>query len=126
MQEFWIASILQWFVPGAGYAKVGHWQRGLIVGGAVWVMLIIGIFSGGATYPGIDLNQGLLLYVIHVFACAGNGLGYLFTLVAAANAPQNVAAWSTFEYGGRFLEVAGLLNYLAAIDVFDIASRRKA
>lgn len=126
MQEFWTASILQWFIPGAGYAKVGHWQRGVIVGGAVWLMLIMGILSGGATYPGIDLSQGMLLYVIHVFSVAGNGLGFVFSLVAAANAPQNVAAWSTFEYGGRFLEVAGLLNYLAAIDVFDIASRRKA
>lgn len=126
MQEFWIASILQWFIPGAGYAKVGHWKRGVIVGGSVWLMLILGIVSGGATYPGIDLSQGMLLYVIHVFACAGNGLGYLLSLIAAGNAPQNVAAWSTFEYGGRFLEVAGLLNYLAAIDVFDVASRRKA
>jgi hypothetical protein len=126
MQEFWTPAIIGWFLPGVGYFRVGQWQRGVIVGGAVWLMFAIGIFSGGATYPGIDVNQGLLLYVIHIFACIGNGLGYIINLIAAAYPPQNVASWSTFEYGGRFLEVAGLLNYLAAIDVYDIASRRKA
>ena len=126
MQEFWVPAIIGWFLPGVGHFRIGQWKRGLIIGGAVWVMFAIGIFSGGATYPGIDISQGLLLYIIHVFACVGNGLGYLINLVAAANAPRDVAAWGTFEYGGRFLEVAGLLNYLAAIDVYDIAARRKA
>ena len=119
-------AIINWFLPGVGYIRVGQWQRGLIVGLSVWLMFAIGLVSGGATYPGIDVSQGFLLYVIHVFACLGNGLGYIFNLIATAYPPQNVASWSTFEYGGRFLEVAGLLNYLAAIDVFDIASRRKA
>ena len=35
------------------------------------------------------------------------------------------AALATFEYGGRFLEVAGLLNYLAVIDAVDISVGRK-
>lgn len=126
MQDFWITAVLGWFLPGVGHIRAGHWQRGVVVGAAVWGMFLIGILSGGATYPGIDISQGLLLYIIHIFSCAGNGLGYLFNLLVAAYAPPTVAAWSTFEYGGRFLEVAGLLNYLAAIDAFDIASRRKA
>jgi hypothetical protein len=126
MQEFWIPAVIEWFLPGVGYIRAGYWQRGLLVGGAVWLMFIIGLISGGATYPGIDVSQGFLLYVIHVFSCAGNGLGYIFNLMAAAYPPKDVAAWATFEYGGRFLEVAGLLNYLAAIDVYDIMSRRKA
>ncbi len=126
MQDFWISAVIGWFLPGVGHMRVGRWKRGLVIGGAIWTMFIMGIVSGGATYPGIDLSQGLLLYIIHIFSCAGNGLGYIINLIAAAYAPQNVASWSTFEYGGRFLEVAGLLNYLAAIDVFDISARRKA
>jgi len=31
----------------------------------------------------------------------------------------------TYEYRNTFLLVAGLLNYLAALDAFDIAARRK-
>jgi hypothetical protein len=36
-----------------------------------------------------------------------------------------MAARATFEYGGRFLETAGLLNYLATIDAIDINLGRK-
>jgi hypothetical protein len=48
--------------------------------------------------------------------------------IIAANASTTgvpPAALPTFEYGGRFLEVAGLLNYLAVIDAVDIALGRK-
>ena len=31
----------------------------------------------------------------------------------------------TYEYGNTFLLVAGLLNYLATLDAFDIAAGRK-
>jgi hypothetical protein len=31
----------------------------------------------------------------------------------------------TYEYGNTFLLVAGLLNYLVALDAFDIAEGRK-
>jgi len=126
MQEFWLPAIAQWLIPGSGYIWLGRWKRGVIVGAAIWLMLIIGIVGGGATYPGVDIKQGMLLYIINIFACLGNAGGYLITLFFASSAPPDAAAWSTFEYGGRFLETAGLLNYLAAIDTYDIASRRKA
>jgi hypothetical protein len=126
MQEFWLPAIAGWLIPGAGYIWLGRWKRGVIIGAAIWIMLIIGIASGGAIYPGVDIKQGMLLYIIHVFACLGSGSGYLLNLVFSSSAPPDVAAWSTFEYGGRFLEAAGLLNYLAAIDTYDIAARRKA
>ena len=58
-------------------------------------------------------------------ARCGNGLGAIVSLILAATPSPNVAALATFEYGGRFLEVAGLLNYLAAMDAVDIALGRK-
>jgi hypothetical protein len=88
-------------------------------------MLIIGLISGGAYYPGYTFSDGLLLYLLNIFAKFGNGLGYLISFVLSQNPPPNVAAWATFEYGGRFLEVAGLLNYLAAVDAIDISAGRK-
>jgi hypothetical protein len=36
-----------------------------------------------------------------------------------------MAARYSFEYGGRFLEVAGLLNYLAIMDAIDVNVGRK-
>jgi hypothetical protein len=88
-------------------------------------MFIIGVVSGGAYYPGFDFKDGALLYLLNVFARFGNGLGALVTIILSLNPPPNVAAWGTFEYGGRFIEVAGLLNYLALLDAVDIRLGRK-
>lgn len=118
-------GILSWFFPGSGYFLIGQVKRGLIVGGVIWLMFIIAIISGGAYYPGLTFNEGQLLYLLNIFARLGNGLGALISMFININPPPDVAASYTFEYGGRFLEVAGLLNYLAVIDTFDVFSGRK-
>jgi hypothetical protein len=88
-------------------------------------MFVIAIIGGGAHYPGFAFKDGALLYLLNVFARFGNVLGAIVSLIIAGTPSPNAAAAATFEYGGRFLEVAGLLNYLAAIDAVDIARGRK-
>jgi hypothetical protein len=118
-------GIISWFLPGVGHIKQGHLKKGLILGAVIWAMFIIGIFSGGAFYPGYSFKDGFLLYLLNVFAKMGNGLGYLISYFFAQNPQPTIPAWATFEYGGRFLEVAGLLNYLAVVDAIDISTGRK-
>ncbi len=125
MNNIVFIGILSWFFPGAGHIAIGKLRRGVIIAVAIWLMFIIAIISGGAYYPGLTFNEGALLYLLNIFARAGNGLGALISLFLNMNPPTDVAAWGTFEYGGRFLEVAGLLNFLAIIDVIDIHSGRK-
>lgn len=125
MENSWFIAVASWFLPGGGHFLAGKWQRGLIIGAVIWVMFIIGILSGGAYYPGYDFKDGALLYLLNIFARLGNGLGLIVSMFLTMNPPANVASWATFEYGGRFLEVAGLLNFLAAIDAFDISAGRK-
>lgn len=125
MNNPWFYGILAFLVPGGGHLLQGHWGRGLLIGGVIWLMFIIGILSGGAYYPSFDFKDGFLLHILNFFAVLGNGVGFIFTMFLKTNPPPNVASWATFEYGGRFLEVAGLLNYLATIDAFDIATGRK-
>ena len=91
----------------------------------IWTMFIVAILSGGAYYPGFDFKDGQLLYLLNVFARAGNGLGAILSFLLSSTPAKDVAALATFEYGGRFLEVAGLLNYLAVMDVMDIRLGRK-
>jgi membrane-associated protease RseP (regulator of RpoE activity) len=112
-------------VPGGGHLLQKRFARGIIIAAVVWIMFIIAIASGGAYYPGFDFNDGVLLYLLNVFARFGNGIGGVISYIIASVPAKNVAALATFEYGGRFLEVAGLLNYLAALDAADIASGRK-
>ena len=120
-----IVGLISWFLPGVGHLIQGRIKRGVIIGVAIWAMFIIAILSGGAYYPGFDFKDGQLLYILNVFARFGNGLGALVSYFLMANPPANVAALVTFEFGGRFLEIAGLLNYLVIIDAIDINLGRK-
>ena len=103
----------------------GRYRRGLIIGGAIWAMFIVALVSGGAYYPGFDYKDGQLLFLLNVFAKLGNGLGALISFLTSLEPAPNMAALATFEYGGRFLETAGLLNYLATMDAIDINVGRK-
>lgn len=125
MSNSWIIGLISWLLPGTGHLRQGYWQRGLIIGLVIWTMFIIGLIGGGAYYPGYNFDDGFLLYLLNIFAKLGNGLGFLISFFFSQTPPQNVASWATFEYGGRFLEVAGLLNYLATVDAVDISSGRK-
>ena len=120
-----VIGVIAWFFPGAGHMVQMRIKRGLILSGAIWLMFVIGIASGGAYYPGFDYKDGALLYLLNVFATFGNGLGDLISFLLSVEPAKDVAARATFEYGGRFLEVAGLLNYLAVLDAIDINLGRK-
>jgi hypothetical protein len=54
----------------------------------------------------------------------GAGLLYIFCWVTNTGFAEQ-AQRVTYEYGNTFLLVAGLLNYLAMLDAFDIAAGRK-
>ena len=120
-----VIGIIAWFFPGVGHLVQGRYRRGLIIGLSIWVMFLIALISGGAYYPGFDFRDGQLLYLLNVFAKLGNGLGAVVGYLASMEPSPNMAARATFEYGGRFLETAGLLNYLAVMDALDIRLGRK-
>lgn len=120
-----IIGIISWLFPGAGHFVQKKVTRGAIIAAVIWIMFIIAIVSGGAHYPGFEFKDGQLLYLLNVFARLGNGVGAMVSFIMAGTPSPQVAALATFEYGGRFLEVAGLLNYLAALDAVDIALGRK-
>jgi hypothetical protein len=120
-----VIAILSWFFPGAGHIVQGRYVRGLIIGGSIWTMFVIALFSGGAYYPGFDFKDGQLLYLLNVFAKLGNGLGAIISFLASVEPAPNMAARATFEYGGRFIETAGLLSYVAMLDAIDICLGRK-
>jgi hypothetical protein len=116
-------------VPGLGHLIQKRWIRGLIVGGAVWSMFVIGFSLGGHLFTIGGREQGLAVLVPGLWMVGDLGSGLLYVLCWILNlgfvdTPQ-AAARVTFEYGNTFLVVAGLLNYLAMLDAFDIAAGRK-
>lgn len=126
MGNFILTGIIAWLLPGVGHIYLGRWRRGLVIGSIIWLMFIVAFLSGGVFYPGYSFKEGFLLYLLNIFSKFGNGLGCVISLLLLQVPPAtNAASWATFEYGGRFLEVAGLLNYLAVIDAVDISLGRK-
>jgi len=120
-----VLGLAAWVLPGVGHALQGRWKRAFVIGAAVWLMFLIGVLGGGSYYPGFPFKDGALLSLLNIFARAGNGVGAAISYLISASPDPGVAARATFEYGGRFIEIAGLLNYLAAMDAVDIAVGRK-
>lgn len=125
MQNLFVVGLLAWIFPGAGHFIQKRSKRALLIGGAIWTMFIVGILSGGAYYPGFDFRDGQLLYLLNVFSKLGNGLGALISFLASVTPSPATPALATFEYGGRMVETAGLLNILAILDAIDIFLGRK-
>jgi hypothetical protein len=125
MNNLFFTGLISWFLPGVGHILEGRLKRGIIIGATIWLLFIIAVLSGGAYYPGFEFKDGALLYLLNIFARVGNGLGAFISFWLMSSPPPNVAAWATFEYGGRFLEIAGLINYLAVLDAVDIHLGRK-
>jgi len=120
----WLIGLAAWAVPGLGHVLQRRWMRGLLLGGAVWVMFFVGLWLGGHLFTVTDHGLAALVQLLPMSANVGSGFLYLFcwlTNTGFAEQAQRV----TYEYGNTFLLVAGLLNYLAALDAFDIAAGRK-
>lgn len=82
------------------------------------------LFSVNGSEPG----SSALLQLPPMIANLGAGLLYVacwFFGVGFADDPIH-AARATYEYGNTFLLIAGLLNYLAMLDAFDISAGRKS
>lgn len=118
------AGVLTWAIPGAGYILTGRALRGLVIAAVVVSVFALGLALGGHLFGLRHVqDMGLLAYV-YGFCDVGAGLGYFVCLwqnVGVADQAQR----ATSEYGNYFLMIAGLLNFLAALDTYDIAVGRK-
>ena len=127
--QAWIMGTAGWIIPGAGHMLQGKWLRGIILGAAVWICFVAGLSMGGHLFSvsGGDTSLSTLLQVPPTIANLGSGILYLvcwFLGFGFADDPTH-AALATYEYGNTFLLIAGLLNYLAMLDAFDISAGRK-
>ena len=106
--------------PGLGHLILGKWLRALLFAGAILSLFCLGLAVEGKLHS-LDLREFIVM--LYFLADASNGLPYLLAKnwgYGAGNA-QN----QSFEYGNTFLAVAGLLNLLVVLNVFDISIGRK-
>ncbi len=115
-----VCCLLGWLVPGLGHLIQKRFARGLTFLVSIAVMAALGLSMRGKIYPFQTENP---LTILAFFADLGNGLLYVLSRLLQFGAGELKSA--TFEFGTAFVAGAGLLNYLVALDAYDIAAGKK-
>lgn len=128
MDKSFIPVGAAWLIPGLGHFLLNRKTRGILIFAGVVVLITIGIALSGQYYPGNPADFGIM-YWLHQLAAAGNASFLLLSFFLEASFQSNLAQEAFrsayFEYGGRCLALAGLINFLSILDVFDITLKRK-
>ncbi|MCR4408874.1 MAG: hypothetical protein QHH43_01885 [Candidatus Saccharicenans sp.] len=114
------AIILAWLVPGLGHLYLRRYWRGLAFLVAIALMSLMGLVMGGKIYP---LQADNPLTFLAFLSDLGNGLLYILSRFLPVGLGELERL--SFEFGTAYLAGAGLLNYLVALDAWDIARGKK-
>lgn len=115
------ALILGWLIPGAGHLLTRHWIRALLLFLAITTMFALGIAMQARVYTP---NTGDPLDMLGFAGDIGTGLLYFIARVFSLG--QIPVQLVTADYGTKFVVVAGLLNFVAAVDAHNLRIGRKA
>jgi hypothetical protein len=114
------ALILGWLIPGAGHLLTRHWIRALLLFVAIATLFSLGIAMQGRLYgPG----GGDPLRVLGFIGDLGTGLLYFGG--RALSLGQTPVQLVTADYGSMFAVIAGLLNFISAVDAHNLQIGRK-
>lgn len=118
------AVALAWLIPGGGHFLLKRTGRATLLLVAITAMFLCGLMMRGAMFA--PVSGDLLTSVINDGGFLGDlstGILYLMSVWLGYNQPDTAGA--VHDYGTKFLVVAGLLNILAMVDAFEIATGRK-
>ena len=128
----WKPLLANWLVPGAGYWMIGQKTRAKALFGVTVVFALLAFLqlNGGAVdgvRGGVYTPQlSPLQWMPTLGAAATAGVGPAYALFAAlfGGAGSEPVRNLTQEYGATYIMVAGLLNWLCLIDLFDRTTGR--
>jgi hypothetical protein len=122
----WLLPVIAaWVIPGGGYFLLKKSGRGALVLASVVLMFLFGIFMRGVMFTpekGVDYLTSLINYGGFVCNLAA---GALYVLASIFGYSQPDMPGAVHDYGTKFLVTAGLLNILAIVDTWEIATGKK-
>ena len=118
------AVLLAWLVPGGGHFLLKRPARGAILAASVVIVFLLGLMMRGTLFQ--PESGDLLTTVIYYGGFIGDLLaGILYFLTVWLGYSQPDMPGHVHDYGTKFLVAAGLLNLLAIVDAYEIATGRK-
>src|SRR5579872_2939498 len=115
---------LAWIIPGGGHFLLKRPGRGGLLAACVAATFLLGLMMRGALFS--PQTGDILTTVIYVGGFFGNVMSGIFYFLAVwLGYSQPDVAGHVHDYGTKFLVAAGLLNILAMVDAFEIATGKK-
>ena len=117
--------VVAWIVPGGGHFLQKRTGRGALIFASVFLMFLFGLFMRGMMFTpekGVDYLTSLINYGGFICNLAA---GALYILSAMFGYNQADMPGAVHDYGTKFLVTAGLLNILAMVDTWEIATGKK-
>ncbi len=121
----WLTVLAAWLVPGAGHFLLNRKGRAAIIFASVAIAFLVGVLARGTMFQPTTAGDVLsrLIQLAGFIGDAAAGLFY-FIAVGLGYWPPDLPT-HTVDYGSKFLVTAGLLNILAMVDAYEIATRLK-
>jgi hypothetical protein len=116
----YVIFFLSWLVPGLGHLLQKKTVKAAVFFSGILALLVMGLLMKGKFYDTSVMHPLLLLGFL---GDLGNGLFYFAVKFLNLGAGDIRAV--TFHYGTAYLASAGLLNFLVALNAFDLAKGRK-
>ncbi len=114
------ALLLGWLIPGAGHLITRHWIRALLLFLAITAMFALGLAMQAKVYTA---NTGDPLDMLGFAGDLGTGALYFIARIFSLGQPT--VQLVTADYGTKFVVVAGLLNFISAVDAHNLRIGRK-
>jgi hypothetical protein len=124
--KVWLLPVLAaWVIPGGGHFLLKRTGRGALILASVVLMFLFGLFMRGMMFTpekGVDYLTSVINYGGFVCNLAA---GALYVLASIFGYSQPDMPGAVHDYGTKFLVTAGLLNILAMVDTWEIATGKK-
>ncbi|MFZ0301400.1 MAG: DUF6677 family protein [Terracidiphilus sp.] len=115
----YLPLIAGWLVPGAGHFLLRKWGRGSLLAISIIALFVLGLAMDGKLYT----SAQDILALLGLAGDLGNGLMYFVgRIMGLGGDPEQ---FTVADYGTKFIEFAGLLNVIAAIDAHNLRTGRK-
>lgn len=107
---------LSWLFPGLGHMVQKKYVKGIVFLVGILLLLIFGLVMQGKFY---DTKEFHPLMLLGFLGDLGSGI-FFFIIKLARLGKGNIYA-VTYHYGTTYMVCAGLVNYLVALNAYDIA-----